>query len=85
MPPNRRSTEEHNPLHRVKRYSYYQPYGYSSYTSYNTGRYYGTGYGYGGYGHRRRPRPGRVLGAAVLVGGAAFTGGLIGSRLGRRG
>ena len=77
------------PNHRVKRGSYYpyRPYGYEY--SYSTGRGYGSGYGYGtrygGYGgcyNCYYPRPGRRLGAALLVGGAAFTGGLLGSRIG---
>ena len=77
------------PNYRVKRGSYYpyQPYGYQY--SYSTGRGYGSGYGYGtrygGYDgcyNCYYPRPGRRLRAGLLIGGAAFTGGLLGSRLG---
>ena len=77
------------PNYRVKRGSYnpYQPYGYQY--SYSTGRGYGSGYGYGtrygGYDgcyNCYYPRPGRRLRAGLLIGGAAFAGGLLGSRIG---
>ena len=77
------------PNYRVKRGSYYpyQPYGYQY--SYSTGRGYGSGYGYGtrygGYDgcyNCYNPRPGRRLRAGLLIGGAAFAGGLLGSRIG---
>ena len=75
------------PNFRVKRGSYYpyQPYGYQY--SYSTGRGSGYGYGtrYGGYGgcyNCYYPRPGRRLRAGLLIGGAAFAGGLLGSRIG---
>ena len=56
-------------------------YGYS----YNTGRGYGSGYGHGTrHGHCHNcHHPGRALGAAVVVGGAALAGGLIGSAVGK--
>ena len=76
---------DHEPVGRFKRSSYYQPYSYGY--RYNTGRGYGAGYGYGsryGYGgYRYGRRPGRVFGGAVLVGGAALAGGVIGSSFGR--
>ena len=66
---------------RVRRSPYYN-YGYS----YNNGRGYGSGYGHGSrHGHHCHNcyRPGRAVGAAVVVGGAALAGGLIGSAVGK--
>ena len=66
---------------RVRRSPYYN-YGYN----YNNGRSYGSGYGSGSrYGHHCHNcyRPGRAVGAAVVVGGAALAGGLIGSAVGK--
>ena len=54
------------------RYRYPYPYSYPSYS-------------YSCYNCYPPRRPARVAGAAVVVGGAAFTGGFIGGRLGRRG
>ena len=67
---------------RFKR-SPYRPYGYGY--SYYGPRGYGSGYGSGArYGSCYNCyRPGRALAAGLVVGGAAFTGGFIGSRLGR--
>ena len=71
---------------RLKR-SAYSPYGYGY--SYYGPRGYGSGYGsgasYGGGCYNCGYRPGRALRAGLVVGGAAFAGGFIGSRLGRRG
>ena len=65
---------------RFRRSPYYN-YGYS----YNNGRSHGSGYGHGSrYGHCHNcHRPGRALGAAVVVGGSALAGGLIGSAIGK--
>ena len=70
---------EENSLKRSKRSPY--SYGYR----YNTGRGYGSGYGHGSrYGNCYNcHRPGRVLGTAAVVGGAAFAGGVIGSAFGK--
>ena len=72
-----------NPLTRNRRSPY--NYGYT----YNTRRGHGSGYGYGyrNYGHGHHGcyncgRPRRPLRTAVVVGGAAFAGGFIGSSLG---
>ena len=73
-----KTNEEPNINSRFKRsptfYRYRYPYPYS-YPSYS----------YSCYNCYPPRRPGRVAGAAVVVGGAAFTGGFIGGRLGRRG
>ena len=66
---------------RFKRSPYYN-YGYSYYGRRGYGRGYGYGSRYGGC-YNCGYRPGRAVGAALLVGGAAFTGGLIGSRIGK--
>ena len=66
---------------RFKRSPYYN-YGYSYYGRRGYGRGYGYGSRYGGC-YNCGYRPGRALGAALLVGGAAFTGGYIGSRIGK--
>ena len=71
-------------------YGYSQPYNYGY--RYSTGRGFGAGYGsgyrgYGGYGYGGYGNGGygygrgRLLRAAVVVGGAALAGGLIGSSL----
>ena len=67
-------------LQRLKRSPYYN-YGYS----YNNGRSHGSGHGHGSrYNHchncHHHVRP---LRAAVVVGGAALAGGLIGSAVGK--
>ena len=68
-----------NSLSRSKRSPY--SYGYR----YSTGRGHGSGYGHGSrYGNCYNcRRPGRVLGTAAVVGGAAFAGGFIGSAVGK--
>ena len=67
---------------RFKRSPYYN-YGYSYYGRRGYGRGYGYGSRYGGGCYNCGYRPGRAVGAALLVGGAAFTGGFIGSRIGK--
>ena len=85
MPPNvnvqirNQIIAEENSLTRSKRSPY--SYGYR----YSTGRGYRSGYGHGSrYGNCYNcHRPGRVLGTASVVGGAALAGGFIGSALGK--
>ena len=64
---------------RVKRSPYEYGYNYYGPRGYGSGYGYGTRYG----GCYNCYRPGRTLARGLFLGGAAFTGGFIGSRLGR--